>query len=247
MSHENGELPSSKLGTHEYWESLYAQEIQQQDDQEVGAGWFGESATRRLVNWILKNDHITKSSAIVDVGCGGAEVLIELFDMGFTNLCGTEYSKNAIEVAKLNLKKSGFSEDSLKLVCSDITSESILHSNESPELLSLSCSEDVPEGYAHATFEVCLDKGTYDAISLHPEHAEESRNAYIKNVAGMLEENGFFAIVSCNWTTTELKQHFSHTLEFYEEVKAPVFSFGGATGQTVSTCIFQKQHSCSCL
>lgn len=57
-------------------------------------------------------------------------------------------------------------------------------------------------------FDVCLDKGTYDAISLNPEDAKGCRGKYIDNVFSLLAASGLFIICSCNWTKTELLEQF---------------------------------------
>ena len=58
-------------------------------------------------------------------------------------------------------------------------------------------------------FDVCLDKGTYDAISLNPKDAVGSQTMYIKNISGLLAPGGVFIICSCNWTEAELLAHFN--------------------------------------
>ena len=57
-------------------------------------------------------------------------------------------------------------------------------------------------------FDVCLDKGTYDAISLNPEDAKGCWVKYIDNVFSLLAAGGLFIICSCNWTKTELLEQF---------------------------------------
>lgn len=57
-------------------------------------------------------------------------------------------------------------------------------------------------------FNVALDKGTYDAISLNPDEAKTKRQRYKTNVVNMLQSNGLLIITSCNWTDQELIQDF---------------------------------------
>ena len=57
-------------------------------------------------------------------------------------------------------------------------------------------------------FRACVDKGTYDAVSLDPAGASAQRQKYIANVADMLADGGLLVITSCNWTENELKEHF---------------------------------------
>ena len=56
--------------------------------------------------------------------------------------------------------------------------------------------------------DVCLDKGTFDAISLSTE-ASENKKQYILSVVRVLKAGGYLIITSCNWTAEELKKYFS--------------------------------------
>jgi hypothetical protein len=64
-------------------------------------------------------------------------------------------------------------------------------------------------------FDVCVDKGTYDAISLNPEDAKTCREVYKKYLAKLLNTAGIFALASCNWTIDELKEFFESGTLFY--------------------------------
>lgn len=92
-------------------------------------------------------------------------------------------------------------------------------------------------------FDVCLDKGTYDAISLNPEDAKGCRVKYIDNVFSLLAAGGLFIICSCNWTKTELLEQFKDKFEFLEDLPAPSLSFGGQTGSTVTTLVFKARNT----
>ena len=67
----------------------------------------------------------------------------------------------------------------------------------------LSCSAEL------RGFDVCIDKGTYDAISLNPDKTEEGKGRYVQALRDALKEGGFFIITSCNWTKDQLLQRFS--------------------------------------
>ena len=58
-----------------------------------------------------------------------------------------------------------------------------------------------------STFDVCHDKGTYDAISLRDD-AAEARQKYLNTLNEIMVTNSLFVITSCNWTLNELKAHF---------------------------------------
>lgn len=57
------------------------------------------------------------------------------------------------------------------------------------------------------TFSLVLDKGTYDVISMDDD-SKEKRNRYKENIVNLLQPNGMFLIVSCNWTQPELNAQF---------------------------------------
>lgn len=57
-------------------------------------------------------------------------------------------------------------------------------------------------------FDVCLDKGTYDAISLSPSNPEKRKAVYVQSSATLLKASGLLIIASCNWTEEELKKQF---------------------------------------
>ena len=57
-------------------------------------------------------------------------------------------------------------------------------------------------------FDVCVDKGTFDAISLNPENTNEVRIRYVQALGDALKEGGYFVITSCNWTKEQLLHRF---------------------------------------
>lgn len=238
MSEIETELPSSVLGTHKYWEDFYAKEIISSKNAEIGEGWFGESASKRVINWLIKCNLVKASSSILDIGCGGGELLIALLKKDFKNLIGIDYSKNAIIIAKKNLAKAGFDQVKVPLMCLDVISQNISDVT-TDNSFKLEAINSLESNFVQATFKICLDKGTYDAISLCPNNSSQKRKSYLKFLLNVLPKEGIFIIVSCNWTVDELKFQFD-VLKFVEEIKAPSFSFGGKTGQTVSTCVFIK-------
>lgn len=58
-------------------------------------------------------------------------------------------------------------------------------------------------------FDVCIDKGTFDAISLNPDNSTEGKKLYVHALKDALKYKGFFAITSCNWTKEQLLDRFS--------------------------------------
>lgn len=220
---ENEELGPSELGTKEYWDSAYSNELKSFEAHgDVGDIWFGEDSALRIVSWMNTSDLVNNSDKMVDLGCGNGMLLIELAREGFSNLIGVDYSSNAIRLANAiaenqDLKISYFQCD---LLC-----ENFYFSGES-ELLR-DCV-------------VALDKGTYDAISLHPQDSKCKREKYIDNIWKILSPPGIFIITSCNWTKEELLTHFTPKFALVDSIPTPSFQFGGKTGNLITSVVFQK-------
>ena len=107
-----------------------------------------------------------------------------------------------------------------------------------------------------AGWDVVLDKGTFDAVSLSDERDAAGRRVcegYRARVLRLLAPRGLFVVTSCNWTEAELKGWFEGGDEGGEgdaggearlrevgRIQYPSFSFGGVKGQTISTLCFMK-------
>lgn len=62
------ELGGSELGTKEFWEKSYSNEIKNYKSHgDVGEVWFDEDSQFRVITWMIKND-IQPESKIVDLG-----------------------------------------------------------------------------------------------------------------------------------------------------------------------------------
>ncbi len=91
-------------------------------------------------------------------------------------------------------------------------------------------------------YDVCLDKGTYDAISLSPENPGDKRKAYQDNLFKLMKDDGLFIITSCNWTLEELKSQFEvdEHFQLVDKIPSPTFQFGGKVGNRETSLIFMK-------
>lgn len=58
-------------------------------------------------------------------------------------------------------------------------------------------------------FDVCIDKGTFDAITLNPDNFNDGKKLYLQSLRKALKCEGFFVITSCNWTREQLLDRFS--------------------------------------
>jgi hypothetical protein len=102
----------------------------------------------------------------------------------------------------------------------------------------------VLEGKNEAGWDVILDKGTFDAISLSDEKDEKGRRifeGYKERVVPLIRDGGMLLVTSCNWTEEELNSWFrGGDLEYLDTIKYKSFSFGGRNGQTISSVCFRK-------
>jgi len=97
---------------------------------------------------------------------------------------------------------------------------------------------DAPLGEWEGGFDVVLDKGTFDAVSL----SEEGCQGYRERVEPLVSEGGWLVVTSCNWTEEELGVWFEGgALVKTGRVEYPVFRFGGEMGQSVATVCFRKK------
>lgn len=225
---------ASRLGRKEHWDNVYDREINNfKDTGDIGEVWFGEDAALKMVTWVCNNIDNTNAS-ILDVGCGNGHLLLELAGEGdYTNLTGTDYSAQAVELAQSIAQRRGLPENCvLTLKVQDFLNP-----------------DDVASVAGANKFDVVLDKGTYDAICLKsqdegagdPKVDQQAIDIYPRSVVNSLNDNGVFLITSCNWTEDELVERFSKYLECVDRVKHRSFKFGGAVGQTVATVAFKKR------
>ena len=63
--------------------------------------------------------------------------------------------------------------------------------------------------FGTVSFDLCHDKGTFDAVCLNPENVEFQQKKYIENLKILLRKGSWFIITSCNWTGDETRKHFS--------------------------------------
>ncbi|CAG8727899.1 18380_t:CDS:2, partial [Acaulospora morrowiae] len=197
---------------------------------DIGEIWFGEDSVEKIVDWVLTNAP-AKSAPILDIGCGNGHVLLELAGQNFTDLVGIDYSSNAIRLANDIAKNRGYDQVISYYVVD------LLDDNGTADDGSSSFTEFQTRG----KFKIILDKGTFDAISLASQTLTPQCDVYSKKVQSLLDPDGFFLITSCNFTQDELVKRFSREFDYFEHIKYPTFTFGGVTGQTISTVAFKPK------
>lgn len=104
--------------------------------------------------------------------------------LGFSNLYGIDYSAPAVKLASSIVKDQNIENITLKEF--DFLTDDV---------------KTLP------SFSLILDKGTYDVVSMDDE-GKEKRNRYKENIINLIQPNGMFLIVSCNWTQLELNDQF---------------------------------------
>jgi SAM-dependent methyltransferase len=262
---------------HSSWDALYAREIANNlsDPSDVGTIWFDDSGAEDKVVAFLKNTPLPglnpATASFLDSGTGNGHLLFRLREETEGDsadsdeedeegtrdrerifkgpMLGTDYSTKSIEFARRIAQHKEFGPDSTYPV--HFTEWDILNSSPS-ELLT---------GPNTQGFDVILDKGTFDAISLSQETDEAGRRVcegYKERIWPLMMNGGRLLITSCNWTEEELRGWFEDRdataafkagregegerwgLAFERDIEYRSFSFGGHKGQTVASCCFKK-------
>jgi hypothetical protein len=106
---------------------------------------------------------------------------------------------------------------------------------------------ETPGAWLQDGFDVVLDKGTFDAISLMTPETDGSPHPcdrYRQTVIPLIKRGRYLVITSCNWTKNELLEWLvpqDGELVLFDEARYPTFTFGGKTGQSVVTLVLQRR------
>ncbi|XP_002528050.2 EEF1A lysine methyltransferase 2 [Ricinus communis] len=253
----DGEGVTSMLGLQSYWDSAYADELANfREHGHAGEIWFGSDVMDVVVSWTkslcirISQDHISNHVdieqddkclpywSVLDLGTGNGLLLQELAKQGFSDLTGADYSEGAIDLARKLADRDGFSNINFLV-------------------------DDILETKLERQFKLVMDKGTLDAIGLHPD-GPIKRIMYWDSVSKLVASGGILVITSCNNTKDELVQeveNFNHRtnvsqgseiskdqasgdhpiFQYFDHVQTyPTFMFGGAVGSRVATVAFLR-------
>ncbi|XVF81884.1 hypothetical protein PTKIN_Ptkin15bG0191700 [Pterospermum kingtungense] len=262
---QDGDAMTSMLGLQSYWDAAYADELANfREHGHTGEIWFGADVMETVTSWtktlcigisqgqmpnhvnevkpepLEEDDKYLFFWSVLDIGTGNGLLLQELSKLGFTDLTGTDYSEGAIDLARSLADRGGFS--NIKFLVDDIL-----------------------ETKLERQFQLVMDKGTLDAIGLHPD-GPIKRMMYWDSVSKLVAPGGLLVITSCNHTKDELVQEVENfnqrniaTLqepntvveqETHSEVPSfqylnhvrtyPTFMFGGSVGSRVATVAFRR-------
>lgn len=177
------------------------------------------------------------AARFLDLGTGNGHMLFALReeDDDGLNWCGemvgVDYSESSVRLARrIAAQRDG-----------------VLQSSSSSLLFATwDLLQEMPGLWLGSGFEVVLDKGTFDAISLMPYEGGSLHpcELYRQKVEPLIKPGHFLFVTSCNWTRNELVEWLvsgGSELEVFEEVKYPTFTFGGQTGQSIVTVVFRRR------
>ncbi|KAI7818758.1 S-adenosyl-L-methionine-dependent methyltransferase [Gamsiella multidivaricata] len=121
----------------------------------------------KMVDWVEENyDSEKETCSVLDLGCGNGHLLLDLAELGFEDLTGIDYSPAAIELARAVAKDKEL-DHIIKYEAVDFLAEK--------ETLGWCTQQAGAEGNGlPKKFKVLLDKGTYDAISLHQKNKRDA-------------------------------------------------------------------------
>ncbi|XP_031260698.1 EEF1A lysine methyltransferase 2-like [Pistacia vera] len=255
---------TSMLGRQSYWDAAYADELANfREHGHSGEVWFGADVMDVVASWtkslcieislghmpnpgddfksepVEESDKYLSGWSILDVGTGNGLLLQELAKQGFTDLTGVDYSEDAINLAQSISNRDGFSNINFLV-------------------------DDVLETKLERQFRLVMDKGTLDAIGLHPD-GPLKRIMYWDSVSKLVAPGGILVITSCNSTKDELIQEVLNLnqrkidvsqepdnskeqeanreppFRYLNHVRTyPTFMFGGVEGSRVATVAFLR-------
>ncbi|ORX34826.1 hypothetical protein BD324DRAFT_635196 [Kockovaella imperatae] len=267
------ELNPSKLGTKAHWDQVYEREVRVFNDVgDEGEVWFGESSIKKMRDWV--STHVSSNPSpptrILECGSGNGTLLLSFLTSKSGSaqdyhLTGIDYSPGAIELARAVEKsrrialKNGSYESAEGSEDEDVEREgpgngpSDSNGTTTTRVINHVLPVDWRVGdlltdTMDETWDLVLDKGTFDALCLSntPVKGTEGKlpsQVYPEKVSQLVKEGGYFLITSCNFTEEEIKRRWTKDglgFRFHSSVPHPTYTFGGKKGSVVCTVALQK-------
>lgn len=204
-------------------------------------------------------------ASVLDLGTGNGSSLLTLRLQGSYHGCmiGVDYSQQSIELArKLGRQYSdpacttelSFAPPADEYSCDKIRFEVLDLLNDDPRKQHWWPTGIKDNNFAQAAgFDLVLDKGTFDAVSLSSETINvDGKTMRIHEVfpriaMSLISPGGFYLITSCNWTEEEVIKWFttgevvSGKMEVFDRISYPIFEFAGHKGQVVASVCFRRR------
>lgn len=184
-----------------------------------------------------------RATTFLDLGTGNGHMLFALRQEGWLGeMVGVDYSAKSVELCRriLERRRRDDSDDR------DGTERVTLDKMRFEEYDVLGQPVALPACMPSSGFDVVLDKGTFDAISLSAETDVEGRRVsegYPQRVESLVRAGGLAVVTSCNWTADEVRGWFERAggrFKYRDEVRYPSFTFGGKSGSKVCSVCFEK-------
>lgn len=212
--------------------------------------WFDDAdAEAKLVQFLEdigpRARLLAENAAFLDLGTGNGSLLFGLRDAGWEGrMLGVDYSAQSVALARRIAAARR----------TDSPDDEAVEFREHDILATP--AEALLSGAQQRGWDVVLDKGTFDAISLSRATCgaagRRGIEAYKARILPLVREGGLFLVTSCNWTEAELRSWFegvneedddetkSWRFEEAGKVAYPSFSYGGVKGQAISSLCFRK-------
>ncbi|KIM33375.1 hypothetical protein M408DRAFT_153537 [Serendipita vermifera MAFF 305830] len=236
------QLNPTKLGKKSHWDDVYEEEKTNFEEfGDEGEIWFGQDAVDKMVEWALENIPPSSNPMVLDIGTGNGILPVCLAEAGYVpaSICGIDYSRASVELAQrvaLGRSVQGLTFREVDFIHGKVGSMA-----------------DPTTGNETDTWDLLLDKGTFDAMALYSSNDEapgklddgnnHPTNIYPSRVAQLLKPGGYFLITSCNFTEKEIITHFTEketSLKYHSRIAHPQFTFGGKSGSACCTVAFRK-------
>ncbi|CCG84209.1 protein of unknown function [Taphrina deformans PYCC 5710] len=230
---DTGDLNPSVLGTKEYWENIYRRECANyaENQEDEGEIWFGEESEDKIIKYLTAPSSpysADRDTAVLDLGTGNGHLLFTLHEAGFTRwrMTGIDYSEASIALATAILRTKRYPNIAFRV----------------QDFLA-----PAPEAAVSEVYNLVLDKGTFDAISLSDGETDEGvklSQSYARSVVRLMKKDAKLIVTSCNWTREELIRRLTvdGALKVHAFFKTPkqAFQFGGRKGYSTSQVVFTK-------
>jgi len=168
---------------------------------------------------------------VLDIGCGNGLFLMRLAEAGLSRLFGWDFDQSAVTLAREISARRGF-EDVARFYVRDLTKLDQVD----PRGAGV---DEAGVDNGPSSFDVIHDKGTFDLF-----YMTNTTPKYVQTVYSILRVSGLLAVTSCNATREELEDAFCSNPQCpfgaIDVLEHRSFTFGGHSGQIVSTVAFQR-------